>query len=426
MADAAGISKRRTILMAGFIGNVVEWYDFALYGYMAGIISSLFFPSDSRVASLLATYGVFAAGFVMRPIGSALFGWLGDTIGRSTIMLISVATMAGPTVALGLLPTHASIGIWAPILLVIIRLVQGLSVGGEFSSSVTYLVETAEPGRRGLAGAWANVGSLAGMLLGSGLAALVTTVMDHAALTAWGWRVPFLLGGVLGLVAVLLRRDLPKSPHFQKHDDERPDRAPFRMVLTRNRDEALQGILFASCYGSFFYLTLVYLPNWLSEHAGTALSAAMRANTAATLFIIPAIFATAWAGDRLMRRTHLIAVALLVAAFIAIPLFHVMAQGGFWIQVAGQFLLALCLAVPLGAAPAMFSELFPAEDRLTGYSVAYNLGLGVVGGATPLIATWLIEVSGSPTVIGAMLAVVVLTGAAALFWMTDRSREPLR
>lgn len=153
--------QRKTAVAAGVIGNIMEWYDFALYGYMASILATLFFPSDNTIASLLATYGVFAAGFVMRPLGSAFFGWLGDTISRSTAMLVSVAMMAIPTVVLGLLPTYESIGLAAPVLLVLVRLTQGLSVGGEFSSSVTYLVETSPVNKRGLSGSYANVGSIA-------------------------------------------------------------------------------------------------------------------------------------------------------------------------------------------------------------------------------------------------------------------------
>jgi MHS family proline/betaine transporter-like MFS transporter len=178
--------QQRKARLAGIIGNVVEWYDFALYGYLAAIIGRLFFPAEDPTASLLASYGVFAAGFVMRPLGAAVFGWLGDTIGRARTMLISVAMMAFPTVALGLLPSYHSIGFAAPVLLILIRMVQGLSVGGEFSSSVSYMVETAPDGARGRAGSWANVGSMTGMLLGSGAAAAVTTFFPADVLDAWG------------------------------------------------------------------------------------------------------------------------------------------------------------------------------------------------------------------------------------------------
>jgi MHS family proline/betaine transporter-like MFS transporter len=224
--------SRKTAVIAGTIGNIVEWYDFALYGYMASIISTLFFPQGNEVASLIATYGIFAAGFLMRPLGSAAFGWLGDAAGRSITMLISVSFMAFPTFILGVLPTYEHIGLLAPVLLIIVRLIQGLSVGGEFSSSVTYLVETAPEGRRGEAGSWANVGSLIGMLMGSGAASLITNLLPEAELQAWGWRLPFLFGGLIGLGAIFLRRNLPKSEHFKKHEADHGDISPIREALT--------------------------------------------------------------------------------------------------------------------------------------------------------------------------------------------------
>lgn len=259
-------NKRKTATAAGVIGNIIEWYDFALYGFMASILSTLFFPSEDRTSSLLATYGVFAAGFIMRPLGSVVFGWLGDTIGRSRTMLISVAMMAIPTTMLGLLPTFEMIGVWAPVLLISIRLVQGLSVGGEFSSSVTYLVETAPKNQRGLAGSWANVGSMLGMLLGSLMAALATNLFDEQALYSYGWRLPFLFGGLLGIAAVIMRRDLPSSKHFKRHESERGYTSPLIQVITVNRKQTTQGVLFASGYGVLFYIVLVYLPNWLHEY----------------------------------------------------------------------------------------------------------------------------------------------------------------
>lgn len=172
-------------IMGGFIGNVVEWYDFALYGYLAGVIAPIFFPSHDPFAGLIATYGIFAAGFVMRPIGAAAFGWFGDRYGRAKTMQISVAMMAVPTLCLGLLPSYEQSGVLAPVLLVLVRLVQGLSVGGEFSSSATYLVESAPENKRGLIGSWANIGSMSGSLLGVGAAALVTNLFDPQMLHDW-------------------------------------------------------------------------------------------------------------------------------------------------------------------------------------------------------------------------------------------------
>lgn len=419
------VGKRHTALLAGFIGNVVEWYDFALYGYMAGILSGLFFPGESPAAGLIATYGVFAAGFLMRPLGSGVFGWLGDTIGRSRTMLISVSMMALPTFLLGCLPTFETVGIWAPMLLVLVRLVQGLSVGGEFSSSVTYLVETAADDRRGFSGSWANTGSMFGMLLGSGIAAALTTLIPEQMLADWGWRIPFLLGGVIGGVSIALRRNLPRSEHFKRHHSDRVSTSPLLEAFTTNRLKMVQAILFASAYGVIFYLPLVYLPEWLHSQTGMPRDSALRINTAATALLLFLIPVTGWLSDRLIRRTHFIAVAMLGLAALAIPLYAWFAGDGFRGAIIVQFTLVLILAVPLGTAPAMFVELFPAEDRLSGYSVAYNLGLGVVGGATPMLATWLIHVTGLSIAPAGLITVAALVAFLVMLWVPDGSREPL-
>ncbi|MFK4763646.1 MFS transporter [Desulfobaculum sp. SPO524] len=420
------ISKRHTAILAGFIGNVVEWYDFALYGYMAGILSGLFFPDKSTSASLIATYGVFAAGFIMRPLGSAVFGWLGDTIGRSKTMSLSVTMMVLPTFILGCLPTFQSIGLWAPILLVLVRIVQGLSVGGEFSSSVTYLVETAPQSRRGLAGSWANSGSMLGMLLGSGAAGAVTSFLPDSAVQQWGWRLPFLAGGVLGLVAIALRRKLPSSEHFQRHHNDRPDTSPLIQSFTVNRKQTIKAILFASAYGVLFYIPLVYLPEWLHRETGMALSTALHINTAATATLLVLIPISGWLGDAILRRTHLLAGAMLITAVLAWPLYRWLVVGGVTAAIVVQVVLIVLIAAPLGSAPAMFAELFPAEDRLSGYSVAYNLGLGVVGGTTPMVATWLIDVTGISSAPAGLLTGIAVLAFGTLLTIRDRSREPLR
>jgi MHS family proline/betaine transporter-like MFS transporter len=419
-------NKRKTAVIAGIIGNVMEWYDFALYGFMASILSRLFFPEGHKIASLLATYGIFAAGFIMRPVGAALFGWMGDTVGRSKAMLLSVILMSFPTVLLGLLPTYASVGVWAPAALVVLRLIQGLSVGGEFSSSVTYLVETAPDGTRGLSGSWANVGSMAGMLLGSGLASLVTFIFRPSELIAWGWRTPFLFALILGAGAIFLRRNLPASTHFQQHETDRGESSPIKEAVTVNLKETLQATLFASSYGAVFYISLVYIPTWIKEYIDFSGNAGMFYNTLATGLLIILVPLAGWISDRFVRRTHLLALIFLADLLLAVPL-HLWMQHGSMASIAvSQVLLGLLMAFPCGIAPALFVELFPTRDRLSGYSIAFNLGLGVVGGASPMAATALISLTGFDIAPAFYMVFWSALGLGALFWMTDRSREELK
>lgn len=417
--------SRRAIIVAGIIGNIMEWYDFALYGYLAGIISQLFFPNDTRWLSLLSAYGIFAVGFIMRPIGSAIFGWLGDTIGRSRTMFISVVVMTIPTFILGLLPTYANIGILAPVLLVILRLMQGLSVGGEFSSSVTYLVETSPPSKRGVSGSWSNVGSGIGMLMGSLMVAATTSLFGQDILNSWGWRIPFLFGGVLGVAAMLLRKNLPKSEHFQTHSKSKEDSSPVKEAFSKNRKEVFQGMLFASGYGAIYYLAMVYLPTWLNEYIGYPISSAMRINAVATGSLVVLIPAMAWLSDRYIRRTHFSAIAVGAFALISIPLFFWLKGGSLAAVIVTQMSFAFLVSVISGVTPTIFVELFPERDRLSGYSISFNVGMGVVGGSTPMVVTWLISKTGLLWFPAIYLLIGSVMAFAALIWMKDRSREPL-
>jgi len=414
--------------MAGFIGNVVEWYDFALYGYLAGVIAPVFFPAGDPVAGLIATYGIFAAGFIMRPFGAAVFGWFGDRYGRARTMQISVSLMALPTLLLGFLPSYASVGVLAPLLLVLVRIMQGLSVGGEFSSSATYLVETAPAGKRGLTGSWANIGSMTGSLLGVGAAALVTNVFDSASLTDWAWRLPFLGGALLGTTAIWIRRNLHDSERFRAHHEGRDDTSPLLEAFTTNRRETLLALMFAASYGTCYYLAFVYLPEWLSAQNLMPRGTALAINTAMMLIVIPAMPLTAIVGDRWLPRRVWIGLAILLLGLAAWPLHWWMLSSGGSLAavVAAHFLCFLLLAVPLGSGPALFVELFPERDRLSGYSVAFNIGLGVFGGLTPMIAASLIAATGAPTAPAVYLSVTALLAVVALGLMPDRSRAPLR
>jgi MHS family proline/betaine transporter-like MFS transporter len=414
-------------IMAGFIGNVVEWYDFALYGYLAGIIAPLFFPSENPAAGLIATYGVFAAGFLMRPLGAAFFGWFGDRYGRARTMQISVTMMAMPTVLLGLLPTYAQVGILAPILLVVLRLLQGVSVGGEFSSSATYLVETAPKGRRGLTGSWANIGSMSGSLLGVGAAALVTNLYDAQTLSDWAWRLPFLSGAILGGTAILIRSNLHNSQRYEAHHAGRDETSPLLQAFTTNRRETLIALVFAASYGTCFYIAFVYLPEWLSGQDLMPRSEALTINTAMTFLVIPLMPLLAVVGDRWVARRTWIAIAILGLSLASWPLHQwMLASGGSLGSVIATHAIAFALlAVPLGSAPALFVELFPERDRLSGYSVAFNIGVGVFGGLTPMIASTLIETTGRATAPALYMTLAGLCAVLALSRMPDRSRGPL-
>ncbi len=417
-------SKRGRVIAAGMIGNVIEWYDFALYGYMAVIISELFFPHENKLVSLIATYGIFAAGFMMRPLGGIVFGHLGDTIGRKPVLILSVVLMVLPTIVIGLLPTYADWGIGATIALVVVRLVQGFSVGGEFSSSVTYLVETAPDNGRGLAGSWANVGSVIGMLLGAGTPATVIWILEEPATGEWGWRLPFLIGGVIGLVALALRRGLPEEAIVSKK--RKKGDHPIKRVFREERSVVYRVVLFCCSYGVVYYIPIVYLPTWLDLFTDIPLHQALFIATLAQVLQAVLIPLAGHFSDRVMRRTHFLALILGVLAVLAIPLFLLAGQGVIWIAILVLCLFCALIAGPLGTVPTTLAEAFDRGHRLTGYSLSFNLGMGLAGGTAPMVATALIAASGAEIAPAVYLAGLAALGAAMMLLLKDRSREPLR
>jgi MHS family proline/betaine transporter-like MFS transporter len=332
--------------------------------------------------------------------------------------------MTLPTFFLGALPTYAQIGIAASLLLIALRLIQGLSVGGEFSGSVTYMVETAPQNRRGLAGSWANVGSTAGLLLGSGAATVVTTFSSQHFAETWGWRIPFLMGLLLGILAWSQVRRLHEG-HISHRDEKHKFRSPLKEAFTKDKKKTFQALAFTAGYGGTFYIPLVYLPDYIQRNTSMSLHTAMQINTIATAIILVLIPVSGWVSDRFIRRTHFLAIGFFLLAVLAYPMFELILSGEYAQVLTAQLIFAVLIVFPLGSAPALLVELFPTDDRLTGYSVAFNIGIGVVGGTTPMIATWLIDktsVISAPAFYLSMLAMVTVI---SLLMMNDRSRETL-
>lgn len=287
------------------------------------------------------------------------------------------------------------------------------------------MVETSPLDRRGISGSWANLGSMAGTLLGSGLAALIMTLLAKGTVGDWGWRLTFLLGGVLAVVAWRFARKRPQTPHMDHHESHHQDDSPLAEVLTENRRETVLAVLFASGYGIVFYLPLVYLPTWAAATGVVASDTALQINALGIAATMPLIPLAGWLSDRFWRRRSLLLTAFGAMAVTSLGLFA-LARLGAGGLLAAQLAFAPLLALPMGAAPAMLVELFPMIDRLTGYSIAYNLGLGIAGGTAPMLSTWLMRASGDPLAPGFYLTAAALLSTAALAAMRDRSREPLR
>jgi MHS family proline/betaine transporter-like MFS transporter len=411
-------------LSAGAVGNVLEWYDFGLYGFLAPFIAANFFPSSNALASLLGAYGGLAVGFAMRPIGAALFGHIGDRVGRPIVMILSVLVMGIGTTLIGLLPTYREIGVWSPVLLIAVRMFQGLSVGGEGTGSAAYLIETAPPNRRGFAGSFTNLGAGAGYTLSSGVAALTLTLLHHHSALPWIWRLPFLGGGLLACLAWLLRRRIPRAGYEPDRYKDVHSELPLKQAFKEAPRAMALTAAFTWGYGVLNYLSLVFLPAFASKFGRIEADEALTINAAVQLAVLVSVPLFGWISDRFIRRRTLLLGIFAVVALTSFPLFQI-AEGGVSAFIVAQGGMILLLTLVYGAEPAMLAEQFSSRYRISGYSVAFNIGLGIGGGTAPLIATLLIGPLGRLAGAGYLMACALLS-CGALYLMSDGSREPLR
>lgn len=408
----AGNSPR--VIAAGAIGNVLEWYDFAVYGYFATAIGHAFFPKEDPVAQVLSAFGIFAVGFLMRPVGGALVGHIGDKYGRRVALTFSVAAMAIPTFLVGILPGYQVLGMLAPVVLTVLRMVQGLSVGGEYTTSIIFMVEHAPPGRRGLIGAMGCCGAVGGILLGSATGALLTAVLPADTMSAWGWRVPFLLGLLVGLAGFFLRR------HLAEDGPKGEGRSPLRETVRRHSGLLLRlaGLSMFNAVG--FYLLFVYIVSWLQLADGIAPAHALAINSVSMVVLLPCMVAMGALSDRLGRKPILLAATVL--AFVsAVPLFWLMHQDQPLLIQIGQLGFVLSVGMFLGTQPTLMVEEVPAAIRCTAIALGYNVTLGIVGGLSPLIATWLVERTGDDLTPAFMIMAAAVISFLSALTFRERS-----
>jgi MHS family proline/betaine transporter-like MFS transporter len=382
------LKQKHKIIAAGIIGNVIEYYDFALIGFLAVMMGKLFFPSDDPFLSLLGSFGAFAAGMIMRPVGAAIFGHIGDRIGRRYALMASLMLMALPTFLIGFLPTYEQIGILAPILLVTLRMIQGLSVGGEYASSIVYLVEQSSPNRQNLYGSFVSVGAKIGMALGSALCGGLLWYLGEDVMGDWGWRIPFFLSVLIAAIGLYLRQNLTDNYHV---DEDKT--IPLVEIFKHHKKLFGQFLIVASVIWMFYYTLFIYLPIWLESSARLSKPQAGNINTISIILgviFIPlmAIVADRFGSIRVMRA------AAFVSAVTIYPLMYAMIHGGYY----GALGAVMAMVILLCAYQApIFSAVVHALEY-HGYRASFTaliLGsaAGLVGGITPALMTSLVQVS---------------------------------
>ncbi len=413
--------ESKKAVRAAVIGNVLEWYDFSVYAFVAAIIAKKFFPSTDDVSALLATFLAYGLGFVARPLGGVIIGRYGDTHGRKAALLLTIFLMAAGTVLVGILPTYASIGFVAPLLLVLARLMQGFSAGGEWGGSTAYIVEWAPKGQRGWYGSFQQMSVVAGLLLGSGVAALFNTLFTTSQMEDWGWRVMFLLGGILGPVGMYMRRTIKETPAYESAAHKTVAAVGDASGFTLG----LRAFAFTVAWTVCFYILLSYMPTYTQKYLKLSTAAALWANTAGLIVLMLCIPLMGALSDRIGRKPLLLACC---AAFIVLPypIFAYLLSGvGVGELIAVQMLFALLISMFSGPGPAAIAEIFPTRSRSTWMTAGYALSVAIFGGFAPFISVWLIDRFQSPLAHTFYLMAAAVVSLLLILTLKETAHEDL-
>ena len=404
--------SRTKVAVAVGIGNFMEWFDFAVYGFFAAIIGSLFFPPDTTpFVALLGSLAVFAVGFVMRPLGGFILGPIGDRYGRRIALSVSVLAMGVATTLIGLIPDYQSIGIFAPIILVLLRCVQGLSAGGEWTGSAAYLIESTPSNRRGIFASIISGTAAVATVVGSLFALYLNNILTPEELSSWGWRVPFLLAAPLALIGLYIRSRLGETPVYEKVKADNNVTTSAIKSSRRNIKPILLTLAIASVQGLGFYYLATYIVNYLTT---TLMLERGPALTLSAIGLIVYMILCPIAGllaDKYGRR-KLNIIGTIGYVIIPIPVFMLMSGGNNVAIVAGIIALSMCQCLVSVTTVVMLVELFPASSRATGSALGFNFGLAFVAGPGPFIATWIAGVTGSAV---APAGYLVLVAFIAIF-----------
>ena len=427
--------QSRKAIYAATIGNVMEWYDFGVFGFLAGSLALNFFPKDDPRTSLLNTFLIFGVGLIFRPLGGIVIGRMGDRRGRKPALVLTILLMAVGTVIIGVLPTYSSIGVMAPILLLGARLLQGFSTGGEWGGATAFMAEWSVEGKRGFYTSFQQMSVAGGSLLGVGLAAALTSMIGSEAINDWGWRVPFLLGGLFGPIGLWLRREVDETPPYREvvaEDAETQGGVLQPGVLeggpaeTSTFGHAAQAFGFTILWTVSFYVFLTYMPTYTRTQLHLTPAQSLWASTASLLALVVLVPMMGALSDRIGRKKLLLSSCALCFV-LPVPAFYVLTGGyGFVSVVLIQIIFSFAISLFSGPGPAAIAEIFPTRGRSTWMSSSYALAVAIFGGFAPFISQWLIDATGSK-----MAPTAYVMAAAAISFITiaglrETAHRPLR
>lgn len=416
----------RKVTTAAAIGNFVEWFDFAVYGFLATIIARNFFSQDVPQAALLQTFLVFAVAFALRPLGGVIFGVLGDKYGRKSILSLTVLLMAGSTTIIGLLPTWKSIAMLAPVLLTITRCVQGFSAGGEYAGACAYVMEHSPPRQRAWYGSFITVSTFSAFAAAAAVTFLLDSCLSSAQMDDWGWRIPFLMAAPLGLIGVYLRLRMEETPAFRAAlQKSGGTHASLIETLRHQAGNILRLGAFIALTALSFYMFTTYFSTFLQLEGHLSRAAALMVSLIALLFAAGICPLAGALCDRIGRRKTVAITGIWTILSVG-PAWLLAGSGNLWAAIFGDLLLATGAVLSGVATAALLSEVFPTRSRYTASAITYNLAYTIFGGTAPLVATWMINYTGnalSPALYLALVALLALAGGLAL---PETSRISLR
>lgn len=414
------MNKKKLVLISG-VANTFEWYDYALFGHFAPIIGQKFFPESEPSSAILQVFLVFAIGYLMRPIGGVFFGVIGDKLGRRFALSLAVMCMAIPTAAIGFLPTYETLGIVSTILMVVFRMLQGLSMGGALTGSISYIIEHTERPKRGVYGSVSMMSICTGILLGSLVAFLVKNTFSAEQFDLWAWRLPFIIGLIVFFVGIYIRNNTQETPLFQeaKYKGEIV-RSPLKTAIKKYWFDLLISIFINATGSIIFYFEAIYLISYLKMNRGfSEISVAVLVNACYVIMILTTLFA-GWLSDKIGRRK--IFIFNLISIMVTVPfLLDIIENSEFVHVIFAQIAIAIMAAMYIGPEPALQAEFYPTEVRNTAISISYNVATSVFGGTAPYIIESLIQNTGTITSSVYYILTTAIISLIALFFYKDRS-----
>nr|WP_263313962.1 MFS transporter [Mammaliicoccus sp. Marseille-Q6498] len=425
--NVVDINTAKKSVFATGIGNAMEWFDFALYSYLAVIISKNFFsPVENDELKLIFTFATFAIAFLLRPVGGIVFGKIGDKLGRKIVLTFTIIMMAFSTLIIGLLPTYDQIGIWAPILLLAARILQGFSVGGEYAGAMVYIAESSPDNKRIRLGSGLEIGTLSGYIVASILVTILFWTLPDAQMNSWGWRIPFFLSAPIGLIGLYLRTHLEETPIFKNDLENQKDQLSVIEIMKQYKKDILLCVVFVAFFNITNYILLGYMPSYLDETIGISDRVSTPITAIVLLIMVPFAITFGRLGDKIGNK-KVISGGLVLAILFSVFAFQFLNLGGLGFLFLGLLMLGIVLSVYEGTMPGSLPTLFHTDIRYRTLSWTFNISVSLFGGTTPLVASWLVHVTNNnlaPAYYLLVVSVIGLIVVATLF--VDTSKKSLK